>query len=484
MKKYHKAAVIMVLGLMVLTVLACLPYRPQGPFDARNYARLAGMRVEQHAWTALIEPFFAPTRIVAGAPNFLFAGLSLLIWVFLGAGVWGMFAEFRAGKKKKGALRIALAGIRSALIASSCLLLLIFLFVMARVPGWRLVVDDPNRVVADLHTHTVISHDGLVSMRTNLDWHTSCGYDMEVFIEHDNLVDHVIRGLKPSEASRMPAFLSGLEVHTGPRAMVIAVCRNPDVKLGSSENTASFVEKVHRDCGGAVIVVTLNNLRAGDVVRLADDGVDGFEIANCGHPGLTPDLRREVLDVCRARGLVLAADTDWHGWTGLTRTWNVIKVTGAAGLSRSQRAAAVLDRLKQHESADIIPVVAGYMGRPSGVRSVFAPVFETIRYCMELTPARVLSWWVWAFASFALSILIDGRGLRPGDILPALLVWGTGVWLVLAGISELMQGRGTTGFGVHVGLITIGVGVTAFGVATFRGVGFFRKADSDHLGHR
>ena len=189
LKNYRKSAIILFLGLLVLTVLACLPYAPQGPFDARSYTRLAGMSVEQHAWTALIEPLFAPMQIVGGAPNFLVAALSLLLWLFLGAGAWGILSEFRA-RKKKGALRVALAGTLSALIATSSLMLLLFLFVMARVPGWRLVVHDPNTIVADLHTHTVISHDGLVSMRTNLDWHASCGYDMEVFIEHDNLVDH------------------------------------------------------------------------------------------------------------------------------------------------------------------------------------------------------------------------------------------------------------------------------------------------------
>ena len=483
MKDYRKSAIVLVIGLLVLTALACLPYAPQGPFDARSYTRLAGMRVEQHAWTPLIEPLFAPIQIVGGAPNFLVAALSLLIWVFLGAGAWGMLREFRA-RRKKGSLGVTLAGILSALIATSSLLLLIFLCVIARVPGWRLVVDDPNAIVADLHTHTVISHDGLVSMRTNLGWHASCGYNMEVFIEHDNLVDHGTGGLSPSELARAPAFLSGIEVHTGPRAMVIGICRKTDVRLGSSGDTASYVKKIHQDCGGAVIVVTLKNLTAGDVAELAKDGVDGFEIANCGHPGLPPELRREVLAVCRSRGLDLVADTDWHGWTGLTRTWNVVRVAGAPALSRARRAQVVLDKLRKHDNGDIIPVVAGYMGQPSRARAVFAPIVETVRYCMELSPSRVISWWVWAWAVFVLWTVIEGEGLSPGDILPALLVWLTSVCLIIAGISEMAQGKGTTGFGVRVGLITIGVGAIALGISTVRGVGFLRKSNSDHLPRR
>ena len=56
-----------------------------------------------------------------------------------------------------------LKGIRRAFVASLTLVLLIFFFVMARIPGWRLVVDDPDLIVADLHSHTTKSHDGLVS---------------------------------------------------------------------------------------------------------------------------------------------------------------------------------------------------------------------------------------------------------------------------------------------------------------------------------
>ncbi len=475
MKEHRKAALILLSGLAVLTVLACLPYAPQGPFDARTYTRLAGMRVEQHAWTAFIEPLFAPMRIVSGAPNFLVAAFSVLLWVFLGAAAWRIVKDLRA--RKKSALRVAFAAIQSGLVATFSLLLLLFLFVIARVPGWRLVVHNPSEIVADLHSHTVISHDGLMSLKTNIDLHESCGYDVEAITEHYILTDHKPAGLSPSEARRLPGILSGVEVHTGRRAMAIAICRDTDVKLGPTGDTASFVKRVHSDCGGAVLVVTLKNLKASDVTRLAEDGVDGFEIANCGHPGLPPELRRQVLATCRSHGLVLVADTDWHGWTGLTRTWNVIKVPGGAVLSPSRRADAVLEKLREHDSADIIPVVAGYMGEPSTARAVFAPIVETVRYAMELSPAQVISWWVWGWAVFALWIALEKKGFRAGDILLALLVWGTGASLIAAGISQTMQGMGTTAFGFHVGLITIGVGVIALGISTYRGIGFLKKSD-------
>ncbi len=471
MRDKRKASAILLAGLLVLTFLACLPYAPQGPFDARSYARLAGMRLEQHPWTALIEPFFAPMRIIAGAPNFLVAALSVLIWVTLGAGVWGVLADWNRRGRKNVSHTLA-AGLKSALIATSSLTLLLLLFVIARVPGWRLVVRDPNVIVADLHTHTVISHDGLVSLRTNLAWHASCGYNMEAVTEHDNLVAHVVRGLTPSQRNKLPALASGLEVHSVRGAMALGVCRDSSIKLGSTSDTAVFAKKIHDKCGGAVFILPLKGLKLADVDKLADEGVDGFEIVNGGHPGLPQPLRRRLLAVSRSRGLVLLADTDWHGWSGLTRTWNVIRVAGAGSLSLSRRAKAVIDKVRDRDSADIIPVAAGYMGVPSRGRAVFAPFVETVRYCMELSAARVISWWLWAWAIFSLWIFIENKGFSPADILPALLVCSTGFLLILAGICQVRQGMGTTGFGYRVGLATIGAGLIAFAIAAFRGVGF------------
>lgn len=498
LKEHRRFAIILVFGLVVLTVLACLPYAPQGPFDARNHTRLSAMRLEQHPWTAPIEPLFAPLLIIAGAPNFKIAALVTLVWVFFGAALWGMFTEFRSQEEKRP-FAILTRGVLSALIAVSTLLVLIFFFVMARVPGWRLVDRDPGQIVADLHSHTIMSHDGLMSTLTNLKLHASCGYDMEAMTEHFFLVGHKVKGVAPAAIGRLPAILSGVEVHAGARAIVIGLVKKPTAKLEKSlillllfpasarfeggsaaagkpmGRLALFAKKIHEDGQGAVLVVTLKNLKTSDITRLADDGVDAFEIANCGHPDLPLRLRRQVLATCRSRGLVLLADTDWHGWTGLTRTWNVIRTPGGAALPRSERADFVLQKLREHDSADFIPVVAGYMGAPSLARAVFSPFVETARYAMELSPGRVISWWLWAWAVFFLWVFLEKKGFSPGDILPASLVIALGIGLVFAGVSLIWQGTGRTDFGYHIGLITIAVGALALGIATFRWVGFIRR---------
>lgn len=468
-KERRRAAGILTFGLMVLTILACVPYAPQGPFDARTYARLAGMRLEQHSWTALIEPLFAPLKIIAGAPDFWVATDSLLAWTVLVAVVLGLLAARRAGSGRRGAA-VVVRALRRALVLIATVALLIMFFAIARIPGWRLVVRNPNRIVADLHSHTILSHDGLASLRTNVLWHQSSGYTMEAITEHDHLSNHEITWLSPAALATMPALMSGVEDHTGRRAVCVGLCPNPALHIGGAvRHTASFAKAIHA-AGGAVFVVTLPNLTPNDITRLAADGVDGFEIANEGHPGLPPRLARRVLAVSRARGLVLLADSDYHGWTGLARTWNVIRAPGAATLSRSQRVRVVLRQLRRHDSAAFIPVVAGYMGAPSMARAIFAPFVEFARYAMELSLARVVSWWVWAWGAFGAYVLLDRRRLRAVSTMLAALVWATGAGLVGAGIALIRQGPGITNYGFHVGLAITMLGAVACLVATLHGL--------------
>ena len=323
--------------------------------------------------------------------------------------------------------------------------LLIFFLVMARIPGWRLVVDDPDLIVADLHSHTVKSFDGLMSMKTNLELHASCGYGLTALTEHDYLFAHDIETAADPAFERLPAFISGVEAHAEPGGMVVALCAKPHVPLvvpqmGEPDRTSWFTGHVHEDCAGAVIVVTLNRQRPEDIDRLVAAGADGFEIVNCGHP-LRLELRQKLLDTWRTQGLVLVASTDWHGWSGLTWAWTVIRAPGALRF-RTRNFTAVISKLRERNRTDVIPVVAGYRGAQRSCAR-FSLRLPNTEYAQELSPLRVLSWWIWVWALFGIWVFLRRIGLSPGDVLLALLVGAIGVGLIFAGLSIMGQGVGT-----------------------------------------
>ena len=489
-KKYQKAAVILFSGLCVLTILACLGLDPQGPFDARDYTHPAGMRLEQHGRVSSLEPFASPFLILGGAPDFVVACIFSSVWLLLGAAVWGMFAEFRSRLEKKPSAPVRpvalialvlLRGIRAALVAASVPAILIFLFVAGRIPGWRLIVDDPDVIVADLHCHTTKSHDAVVSLKTNLEWHANCGYNFVALTEHDQLFAHEDPSISDSSLDRLPVFISGVEAHTGRRAMLLGICRDPYIPFERQsaderpDRSAWFSKKIHEDCGGAVIAETLKRLEAGDIARLADDGVDAFEIVNSGHPEMRPDLRKEVLETCRLRGLPLVAVTDWHGWTGLAKTWTVIRAPGVSALTRSQRADLVIRKLRDHDSADIIPVVAGRMGDPSPLRAIFSPLAETMRYAEELSPSRVISWWIWVCGFYILWVLLEKKGLPAGRILLASVMCAAGSGLIVSGVGFIGEGSlRAAPYPVHIGSIAVAVGAVVFGWSAWQGYKTYR----------
>jgi hypothetical protein len=174
---------------------------------------------------------------------------------------------------------------------------------------------------------------------------------------------------------------------------------------------------------------------------------------------------------------VLVATTDWHGWTGLTRAWTVIRAPGTSALSRRQRADLVILKLREHDNSDFIPVVAGYMGDPSAVRAIFSPIAETARYAQELSPARVISWWIWAWAVFVASVFLRRKGLPAGDIVLDSVVVITGLGLVAAGLSLIREGTVTgASYPVHIGLSAVAAGAAVFAYATFHGARSLKRS--------
>ncbi|MGA2225800.1 MAG: hypothetical protein ABSH41_15305, partial [Syntrophobacteraceae bacterium] len=118
----------------------------------------------------------------------------------------------------------------------------------------------------------------------------------------------------------------------------------------------------------------------------------------------------------------------------------------------------------------------GYMGEPSMMRAIFSPVAETLRYAQELSPVRVMSWWFWGWAVFVLWALLRRTGAHPGRVLLALLIGGTGLGLIVSGVSLIGQGAGgAASYSVHIGLMALSAGAAAFLAALIEGLVIVRK---------
>ncbi|NOY45424.1 MAG: hypothetical protein GXP50_08235 [Deltaproteobacteria bacterium] len=461
------------IGLGVLTIVSFLPAAPQGPFDARDGARIPGVHLEMPLTAVLLEPLAAPVHVLAGAPDFRRAGIATLVWVGLGAAGVSLARDRRRNRwKPRGLLRAAEGGLG----AVGFLVAWLGFGVIVRLPGWRLVCDDPTWAVADLQTHTYGSRDGLVSAPANLATHAGHGYDVVAVTEHKH-PDGAFAALRASRsrAGSAPDVIPGVEVRSPLGPYLLGIGLRPGVGLpkrnGRRDPTFErrFLSAVHQNHRGAVIALSYR-LSPADVDRLAALGVDAFEIVNLGHPALGPEVRDALLRVAGTQGIPLVASSDWHGWGGVFRTWTLVRCPGGPPPEKRSEAERALDLLRHHQRDAFVPAVAGVLGRPGWARVVTAPFFETVRYLLELSPVRVLAWWAWGGALSSLLTFLARRRARPGRCLLGLALWVFAIGLGYRGVQWVAE-AGASPFSTKVGLEMIGLALAcaAAGAASTRG---------------
>jgi hypothetical protein len=335
------------------------------------------------------------------------------------------------------------------------------------LPDWRFQSSDPQLIVADLHSHSLYSHDGLITPVRNLRMHKTHGYGIVGFTEHGNPVGAAAAASFGGHG--LPDTIPGIEVQTPSGEFLLAMGLKPGkpilTVLHDHADTLRFIHQVHDIHHGAVIALNFR-LTPDSVNRLADDGIDGFEIANAGHPSLSPRLRRALLSMQETRGLVLIASSDWHGWGGFFHTWTLIRPRPSE-IGATKRD-TVLNVLRRRDAEAVIPVTADAMGAPSALRAAFAPFAEALRYARELSPWRLAAWWAWAIALMVAARAASRRGLDAGRVLLAAGLAAGGVAMMVEGAAMMAAAlAAANGFAMRIGASGVGVGIAAAGAAAW-----------------
>ena len=402
-----------VLGFV--TLFALLPWQPQGPFDARDWSLIEGVSVVMPWWQPLIEPLSAFGNIITGAPDFRLAAISLVLWVFVLSGGWVFLRDTHLAWWRR-----ALWAATVALFAAWCVPALILLFSHLHFPGWRLEVSDPQWRVADLQSHTLGSHDALIRAGYNLRWHAQRGYDVVGITEHeDPRGSFYAEQLSAQEGG--PLVIPSVEMVSEFGGFVLGMGLKPGQPLlmgrrSQQGYTRYFADNLRQDHQGALISLAWL-LKAEDIEPLADAGVDAFELMNAGHPDIPDSVRNELLRLEREGRVRLVSSTDWHGWGGNSRTWTLLRLPGSRELPRQQQVDAVVRLLREGEREEVVPVVAGYQGEVSTLRVILSPLVESARYAAELSPDRLLGWWLWALVLWLLGQRLRAAALPPGEML-------------------------------------------------------------------
>jgi len=412
-----------------ITLFALLPWQPQGPFDARDWSLIEGLSLTMPWWVIFIEPFAAFGQIIAGSADFRLTALAFAFWS--GVSSWCL-VFFRHGVVWRRFVSASMV----SLFVMWCVCTLILLFSFVHFPGWQLQNDDVQWLAADLQTHTIGSHDGFVRVDENLRWHEQRGYDVISVTEHNDPQGSFYAKKLAHSTDRL-VVISGIEVANEFNGFLLGLGLNSKLPVkvwqrGEKKFSRRFSQEISQQHGGAVISLAWR-LSPEDVETLVNDGVHAFEIMNAGHPNIPDSVRNEMLRMEREGRIRLVSSSDWHGWSGASRTWTLFRVPDAEKMSHQERAEAIVKLLREGSSSDVIPIVAGYQGDVSLLHTVFSPLVETARYAAELSPLRLLSWWLWAIVIGLLAHGFKAYQLAP---LPAF----TSIGLLSVGAVLLWRG--------------------------------------------
>lgn len=297
---------------------------------------------------------------------------------------------------------------------AALLLLLAWALALPR-PIPRLVVDDPETLVVDFHSHTSASWDGRRSFtpERSARWHERAGFHAAFVTDH-NVFAAAARahGMSRLTRERGRAFvaLEGEEL-TLHGAHVVALGNRALIDSKLYDDGLPGLERFLREARakhGALAVMSLpeyDRHHRDRLELLADWGAAGFELVSASPRGLAiPSERRAaVAELCRRRNLLAVGSTDNHGWGGSACVWNLARLPGWRALDPDALQARLLAALSSGGFSAVRVAERPRRDTPSGLALCLHPVFSLFDALRRLTPLHWFFTLVWIGAGWLFS---------------------------------------------------------------------------------
>ncbi|MCM8760423.1 MAG: phosphatase PAP2 family protein, partial [Candidatus Omnitrophica bacterium] len=303
----------------------------------------------------------------------------LLSWFIWLSGIWTVFIMMR---KVKMGIKIQKA-IRGIFLIFLFLSLVIIYGIFLPIQIYKLVPKNYDAVLLDLHSHTIYSHDGIVPPWYNLQWHKNYGFLCWAITDHKNggvapiLQEDIIK------RNNLPvAVIPAQEICFKGIYLNLLGIEN-DVNPKEFNNLKNLVDTVH-SYGGVVIVphIWAKNKRRISLEEIADAGVDGFEIVGISSVPLTHKKQREIIELCRRKGLVMVGGTNWHGWNNLCNVWTLFKVDNWTNLTLEERRDIVVEAIKKKQRDRFRVIIYQYGYTPKNI--IYTPFISVYSYISSL----------------------------------------------------------------------------------------------------
>ncbi|MCK4244806.1 MAG: hypothetical protein KAX20_04190 [Candidatus Omnitrophica bacterium] len=414
------------IGFVVLLLLFSLPHSPRRLINVEK-----GIEAKS---VCLIIPLSA--EIFAPFLDFPFyffnlsePKLQLSSWLIWLLAIWLIFALIRLkGPVFKKIVRL----FRGIIVVIVSFLLFVLYLLLFPLPEYRLKSEDPNEILLDLHSHTIYSHDGIATLERSVLWHLNCGFNGWATTEHSWIGAAPIAQGEMLEKNSLDALvIAGEEVNfKGSHLNLLGI--KEDIDKGQYKDLADLIRVVHRQKGVVIVPHYWGKRRPPlSLEDLAKAGVDGFEIAGASSRPLRPELRKEIINLCKKKNLVMVGGSNWHGWGSFCNVWTGFKVDNWERLDKRAREKVILDALRRRENSRF-RVIALPKKFYSEYHYIFEPFIGTFSYFCSLNNWQRVSWFLWVVMScFLLRSIKDKRRI-------AIFLWLViSLILVVKGISLL-----------------------------------------------
>jgi hypothetical protein len=450
MKKLNNFQKIAVL-IFVLTIfiLSTLFHFPVHITDALTLEAVPDFDIHISFWRIVFEPIMGILTFFNRSVYAIKENEYVLYWVLIFFIIYSLwrYLKFTDKKEKKKFVISQLVNF-PIVIGLWFTYFVIILFLSRFFPANTIVNNSPDTILVTTHSHTVFSHDGLVSQEGQWKWHKYNNFDAFFITDHNNhgktldFVNAQRRGEFPVE----PLVMCGEEFSGTNHLSLLGLKRNFNTKKYSDARAIDSV----RANGGVVIVNHWFDGEKESLQFFKNLGVDGFEIENTAtETSYDRSVYTRIRNFCETNNLIMNGGLDYHGYGNVCSIWNAMKIPGWHKLDPVGKEEAILNVIRSHDQSKLKVLL--YTDRPFYTPDYlfFRPIITFFNYFRTLNMYQVLSWIFW----ISLVFFIRTSGFKDpknkcsvNRIIPLLGISGAVFMLILGGVyyAKISELAGTT----------------------------------------
>jgi hypothetical protein len=276
-------------------------------------------------------------------------------------------------------------------------------------PMAKLVVNDPNIVIADFHSHTNFSGDarGGFSPEDNRAWHKNAGFNVAYISDHRSFggAEEAMKK-NPARAGDNTVLLSAYEGRfLGTFQIFLDLTRSDSANLLTRQR---WLREGNLKSGRTPVSVVVMPSPLGDVQTPGRDNPPHFvaiEFSD-GSPKGFSQIDRDWMRIIRRAdtlGLALVSASNNHGWGRVCPAWTLLSIPNWRTLTPDSLGAAIETTLRAPRAVEVTERRRPALASPLAM-SMTAPVVIGQMLATLTLPERV-AWllWIWGITSIVLA---------------------------------------------------------------------------------